>query len=105
MNDKRKSKKRGVAILAVVLLVLLPVLYVLSIGPAQWLLMTDRIAGTTYSAVYKPLIWITYSSETAEAFFAWYCPKFRPASMQPPNWKRAPTGFRRPTFEPGNTDR
>lgn len=53
--------KRGAAPVVVVGLFLLPVLYVLSIGPAIWLAEAGYLQGTVIEVlevVYAPLVWL-----------------------------------------------
>jgi hypothetical protein len=68
VDDKRKPKKKGGAMLAVAVLLLLPVLYALLAG---------RVSKNATDGTYAPVIWLVESSETAEAAFDWYCEMFR----------------------------
>ena len=75
MNGKRSSKKSGAAV--AVLLLLLPVLYVASSGPANRLVCTGRVSEQTFNLFYAPLLWAAYSSETAldilTAYVSFFC--------------------------------
>ena len=75
----REETKRGfngplIAIL-VVSLVMLPLLYILSVGPAAFIY--DRLddnswQAATLSAIYAPLAWVCERSEQAEQMISWY---------------------------------
>jgi ABC-type sulfate transport system permease component len=58
--DENEAKRVGltIALVFVAVLVLLPMLYVLSIGPVFWLQVTGRIGESrVLKAVYSPLYW------------------------------------------------
>lgn len=55
MDEKRKPVKKAGPILALLLL-LLPVLYVASAGPAAKLVVNRRLNWDTYNAIYAPLL-------------------------------------------------
>lgn len=62
----------GLALLAVALLCFVPVLYVLSIGPADYLVRSDYIDAETSRAFYWPLVWLYNSYEPIQPLFEWY---------------------------------
>ena len=65
MDENRKPKTGGAAILAVLLL--LPVLYVASVGPACAMLVHDIIDSRTYQAIYWPVEWFAARSNWSYA--------------------------------------
>jgi len=66
--------ERHFAALAVVLCVVigLPVLYVLSNGPAVWLVQHSYLSTESYTAIYSPIDWACSGSVTANAILQWY---------------------------------
>ena len=66
--------------LAVVLLFLVPISYVLSIGPASRLLRLKRIDSETYETIYAPMCWAATDSAGNQTLFGeligWYCELF-----------------------------
>jgi hypothetical protein len=86
----QRNSERRLQWPALILVVLsLPLLYVLSIGPANGLLLTHRISRATTNRVYAPLIWIADSSNTAEGALDWYCDLFTPnRNPTHPFWAR-----------------
>lgn len=62
----------GLALVVAVLLVLLPVLYVLSIGPADYLVRSDYLDAETSRAFYGPLVWLYNSYEPIQPLLEWY---------------------------------
>jgi hypothetical protein len=52
-SNRRRAKEGGWAVLALGLLLVLPVVYVLSVGPAAYVM-----ADPTWSAVYAPIFWL-----------------------------------------------
>ena len=63
----------GFTVVVVVFLVLvLPALYVLSIGPAEYLLMRGYIDGEVLRPIYWPLAWLYQSFEPIRPIFDWY---------------------------------
>jgi len=72
-----KERSSGAIVLALALVVLLglPVLYVLSIGPVAWLANREYLsewALEILSVVYLPLQFLADSSEWAEQWAQWY---------------------------------
>lgn len=74
MPDKRPDKKHGgyVAVLVAVLF-LLPVLYVVSIGPAVWLRDHSFIIQETIDSSYAPLIAAMDHWHPLRTAIQWYC--------------------------------
>ncbi len=50
-------KKPGVAFLAIVVLVVAPLLYVLSFGPACWVTMRLNLPSEVINVGYHPIVW------------------------------------------------
>ncbi len=64
---KTDRKKPGVAFWATVVVVCLPLLYVLSVGPACWVAThTDLFGNGDLPVIYRPIGWLCYHSEVAE---------------------------------------
>jgi hypothetical protein len=71
------DEKRGVAWWAIVLLLLLlPVLYLLSIGPAELIVPPDGMVGKAAAAFYGPLIWL-HSNTPLDGALDWYIGMWR----------------------------
>jgi hypothetical protein len=69
-----ETKKRAPVGAWVALAIALPVLYVLSIGPAIWL---DKYAGMPalmwgLKVIYSPLVWLMDTNETMKSAMMWY---------------------------------
>ncbi len=78
-RDKTSGGSSGAAVVVVVVvLLLLPVLYVLSIGPANWLILSGYISDEAAQAVYSPLIALHNSNETIGGVLEWYVRLFEP---------------------------
>ena len=73
-DSKRRS---GLPAVAVACVFLLPVLYVLSIGPVTFLQHRGRVP-LEVDVLYAPLGWAAESSDTVYYVLAWYCKLFRP---------------------------
>jgi hypothetical protein len=62
MRHKPRSENKGggAAVLALALVLALPVLYMLSVGPAMWLILTAdlTIPGVNLYSFYSPLWWV-----------------------------------------------
>jgi hypothetical protein len=70
-TENRKSLHRlAGAILAAMLL--LPVLYVLSIGPAAWLCVKGYIDSDSSMAIYWPVLWLAGQSQAPKVALGWY---------------------------------
>jgi len=69
--EEREQKSGGVGCF-IVALMLLPVLYVLSVGPAAWLADQNPALKDFLEAVYKPLEFVALKWNSAGRFFSWY---------------------------------
>jgi hypothetical protein len=71
MKEKRSSTVWVATLMTA--LVLLPVLYAGSIGPAEMIFRKNgRHYPVWYDTVYYPLIWICYNSDTGNSIIGWY---------------------------------
>ena len=68
---EQKSRGAGCAIVGVVL-ILLPVLYILSAGPAFWLWGRGSLSDDAVEMIYAPLYFASDHSEWANDAFSWY---------------------------------
>lgn len=70
--EEREEKRGGwgCAIGFVLLLVLLPILYVLSSGPALALVFNGVVSADVFKVVYEPLFWETFPA--FDNALAWY---------------------------------
>ena len=64
------------------LLIALPVLYVLSIGPVYWLAMADYI-DSDWGVTYEPLYWLCRRSSAAETILSQYLALWGRENMVP----------------------
>ena len=67
-----KYSLRNLLIVLVIGVLLLPVAYVLSGGPAIWLVHHNRLDPLTYCAIYEPLAAFAYNHPTFNAVMNWY---------------------------------
>jgi hypothetical protein len=51
---------------------MVPVLYVLSVGPACYLFKTGRISEGTVVTAYYPIIWLAQENEMVGDWAGWY---------------------------------
>lgn len=73
MSDDKGKSGGGLAILLMaVVALLLPIVYVLSIGPAVWLLNRGLLPETPLVTIYAPLEWLARSSDWFQAAAEWY---------------------------------
>ena len=73
--ETRQPEHRGrMSPLAIVILILLllPVLYVLAIGPAHWLMDHGYISQSTFDAVYWEFIVVVKKFPSAQQILVWY---------------------------------
>ncbi len=80
-----RREKRAKPMLAVVVIVLLPILYGLSIGPAFWLVFHGPSFDSltpydVYRATYRPLLFLAEQSEAINQALSWYESLFVPDS-------------------------
>jgi hypothetical protein len=73
MDDKRPSPTLAIVL---VMLVLLPVLYVLSVGPMVALTERGLVSEGVFGTIYLPLIWLVDNCQPAEVFLNWYASFF-----------------------------
>jgi hypothetical protein len=72
-----ESRKSAAPVVAVALLVLLsPVFYVLSIGPAAWLVEKEVVSGERAELFYFPICMAADYSPTAMSLLEWYMELF-----------------------------
>jgi len=81
MSEERKKKSGavGATIAVLVILFTLPVLCVLSTGPATWLCERGYVSKEAAGDFYTPLRWVTYRCKPLEDFVYWYDKLFVPA--------------------------
>jgi len=73
MDANPRSKKGGrTVVLAVGLLVFLPLLYVLSVGPSMRLEMQGVISRETHNTIYTPLAWVCFRVPPLQSALRWY---------------------------------
>ena len=72
--EERDEKRGGAgcAIGLVALLFLLPVLYVLSFGPACWITSRTHAGASKIRIVYSPMTWVSSSSNRLAETLSWY---------------------------------
>jgi hypothetical protein len=68
MGARRKSRGRG-AVIAGMVLILLPVLYILSTGPVLWLWSNSYLSNEAIKTAYTPLFSVIARSEWAKEAF------------------------------------
>jgi hypothetical protein len=73
MSDSDQQRGRSSALTAslIVAVVVLPILYVLSVGPAAWLHMNGYV-GDGIQLVYGPLRYVYENSAVAQQVLDWY---------------------------------
>ena len=73
--DTRSPDQRGglsPSAVVIIILLLLPVLYVLAIGPAHWLMDHGYISETTFDALYWEFIVVIKKSPPVQSLVVWY---------------------------------
>jgi hypothetical protein len=83
-DSERRSKWPAVVLAA---MFLLPMLYVLSSGPASRLVSSGRISIVTYVSAYRPLYWAANSSETIEDMLICYWLLCDPSDNGPASYR------------------
>ena len=81
MNRKYEAK-RPVILTTLVLLILLPLLYVLSVGPCTWFASrgyVDTGEGSFFPVLYSPLRWVCVQDERLFKVMFWYNSLFLPS--------------------------
>jgi hypothetical protein len=62
----------------IAILLLLPVLYVLSIGPAFWLFWEGHASMPTIRKVYAPMFWLHKNNKHSAQCIDWYLKMWNP---------------------------
>jgi hypothetical protein len=86
-EPKPEKRGKGVGFYAVIVLGAL-VLYVLSVGPAWWLVKREYLDGNTYAVVYTPLWSVAHRSERLEKTLFWYGVQWEPAKEKKRSTRR-----------------
>lgn len=78
MTEQRNPSDRRApaAVVLIVVLFLLPVAYVLSIGPVNWLVTNDYLDSAGPRWFYTPLRLLAERSQMANQIFVWYLSMF-----------------------------
>src|SRR5262245_48567431 len=96
----------AVAVVAVMILVVLPLLYVLSAGPAV-VLYTRGVLGTggdrVFETVYSPLEWACQKSDLIGRPTQWYVELWQPLTIQPIVSTSLPAAAAIPVTQPSPT--
>lgn len=79
----RRQLHSGYGVPIVAALFLLPVLYVLSIGPAYWLLCRGQLSGETLHFVYRPVERAGEDHRPISHFLVWYIELWVPGWFDP----------------------
>ena len=72
MSASSKSANKVVVILAVLIMASLPLLYVLSVGPALLLVQRGHCGVDCWRIVYRPIIFCSDKSKRVNDAFQWY---------------------------------
>jgi hypothetical protein len=72
MEEKRGNAGAAWIVVALLIALLLPVLYVLSVGPVVAMVQPNSNEPAWFATVYAPLIWLDQNSTAASSFFEWY---------------------------------
>jgi hypothetical protein len=89
----------AVAVVAVLLLVVLPLLYVLSVGPAVWVHESGMLSPGGKHAletIYLPVEWAAYKSQVISTPLMWYIDLWKPAQSPLPAPSLPPTATTTP---------
>lgn len=65
-ESKRESSGAAVAALLLLVLLFLPILYVLSLGPVIWIVNRTGMEPGVFTVIYAPLEWLHEESEFAK---------------------------------------
>lgn len=76
MDAEQKRARWPIVAVLLLGLLLLPVLYALSIGPAYWLMQHNRISIDAYASFYSPLAPLADFYPPFDNFLEWYLPLF-----------------------------
>ena len=69
---KRPEGRAAVVLVLVALLIALPMLYILSSGPAILLVDTGLVPMAVVRVVYAPIGWLEHNSPACREFIQWY---------------------------------
>ena len=75
MDDKPTKRGGGTAVMVLVLvavLIVLPMLYMLSVGPAVWMATSGRMNPKTLNAIYSPVEWTAKRIPGGGDALLWY---------------------------------
>jgi hypothetical protein len=67
-----RTRSKPVLVVAVLVVLLLPVAYVLSSGPAIYLNETGVISSESLEVVYWPFVWLERNSKVCEDVIGWW---------------------------------
>ena len=76
--DSQPGRRQGGAVVAIAIAILLPILYVLSVGPAVMFVEmtgTEQELGPVLGVVYYPVVWLyanTWLKEPLEAYVGFW---------------------------------
>jgi hypothetical protein len=71
VQSMKEMKESGYAAIVAATL-LLPLGYVLSVGPAGWLANHDYISVATWDAIYYPVVWASNKADWSRDVLRWY---------------------------------
>jgi hypothetical protein len=79
--SEREEKRGGAGciVLLALLMLAVPVLYVVGLGPMSWFVHTDRMSPDTWEMIYSPVLWVADRSDSLQNAVVWYIDLFRPA--------------------------
>ena len=72
MRENTGESRSGCAMMAVGGLVLLPLLYLLAIGPTAWLIEQEWISESFAERLYAPILMLIDLSPFCQRLFEWY---------------------------------
>jgi hypothetical protein len=72
MHAGNEESRRSVAFLIAATVILLPVFYVLAIGPAHWCMDHGYLGEPTFDAIYGPFIAVVKRSPPVQNILVWY---------------------------------
>lgn len=76
MERQKETRAQPLAVIIIVVLLMLPVFYVLSVGPAVWLISQGYLDDGAARWFYGPLEWLAERSEMIRSCFQWYVSLF-----------------------------
>ena len=76
MERQQETRAQPLAVSIIVVLLMLPVVYVLSTGPAVWLISRGYLDDDAARWFYTPLEWLAERSEMIQGWFQWYVSLF-----------------------------